>query len=299
VLDGALEGFARAPGDGPSRRTIAVIAAVTLVVLGLDLALLTDKATACLELMSLPLGLLMLNYVWPRWRALRRLRSAALLPTPIPRARGGRVGIRGRVLPSTQGLIAAPSDGRGVVWARIEVSSEGVEGPTTKLTLTASRDFWIDDGTGERAYIVARDIKVEVLERRRIARNVGAVDALLRRHLSEPPPQPIARTFWRSRQPLSDVDESVLSPGDEVVVFGPSRRELRAPEPGGGPSLQLVVAAGKVSTDELLVGQPSMACAGSSHWILFTLFSLVTVLIGVHPLIEACVRLVLQGRFFG
>jgi hypothetical protein len=93
------------------------------------------------------------------------------------------------------------------------------------------------------------------------------------------------------------VDESVLSPGDEVVVFGPSRRELRSPEPRRGPSLQLVVAAGKGSTNELLVADPSMACAGSYLWVLFAVLSLVTVAIGVAPLIEACVRLVLHGRF--
>jgi hypothetical protein len=112
------------------------------------------------------------------------------------------------------------------------------------LTLTAGRDFWVDDGTGERAYVVAQDVQVDVLEKRRIPRHVGTVGVLLQRHLSEPT-QPIARTLRRSRQPRGDVDESVLSPGDEVVVFGPSRRELRSPEPRRGPSLQLVVAAGQ------------------------------------------------------
>jgi hypothetical protein len=213
-------GFAPAPWP-VSRRSLLAIVIVTTAALWVALAWVSGPPIEkCLLTLCLPSGLLCLDLAHSNWSTSRRLRGASCVP--IRETSGGVVAIRGRVLPSELGLLISPASGRSAVWARLKVKGDDPEGGAAGVTIKtfiAARDFLIDDGSGELAYVVANQARFEphlfhtrwatpadpemraVLEARGIDRLVG-IDGRRR-----------------------DVGEDILEPGDEVIAIGPSRRE--------------------------------------------------------------------------
>ena len=95
-----------------------------------------------------------------RWTISRRLVRASC--TPIGNTNDGPAAVRGRIVPSEAGLFMSPASGRSVVGARLEVFQTGSEGTTLLKSLTAARDFLIDDGSGELARVVTKGAWVAV-----------------------------------------------------------------------------------------------------------------------------------------
>jgi hypothetical protein len=261
--------FAPTPGDRLSRRAIAVIVAVTAAALGLALAFADNPVQACLLLPILPIGVFRLNQRSSAYSMSRRLRGSSC--TPIHDAQGGVVAIRGRVLPSDMGLFVAPADGQEAVWARVVVSDFMMEFSDRILSETASRDFLIDDGSGEHAYIVAR--RARVLLNGTSARGIENFSPSLRALLEARGAKQIGSA--------TTVTEFVLKPGDEVIAIGPSERAPVAGERGtSAPTSQLILGRGNRRGSELLLATWPPSSATFAHALLDVLGGLMLVVAG-------------------
>ncbi len=231
--------FAASPKERPSARAVAVIVAVTLGVLWLDLERVPWRVEACLSLIGLPIGLFILDRARSRRATSRRLLGASC--TSTREASGGGVAIRGRVLASELGPLVSPPSGRAVVWTRVDVLRDGAEGLGRIASETAARDFQIDDGSGELAYVVAHGARF-------------LPDNLKTRRITELEPRLRAFLEARGLESAHAVDEHVFEPGDEIIAVGPSRRvSVAAKEGEAATASRLVLAAGGRSAGELLV----------------------------------------------
>jgi hypothetical protein len=237
--------FSETP-SGWSRRAIAAVIMVTAIVAALNIWSVTWFVAACLATATLPVGLLLLAEARLRWTISRRLGRASY--TPIRNTHAGPTAIRGRIVPSEAGLFISPPSGRSVVWARLEVLQDDGEGTTAIKSLTAARDFLIDDGSGELARVVAERAWVTV-ESNSPCR-IEEIDPATRSFLE-------ARGLgWRASSNKGGGDgrhlrETVLAPGDEVVAVGPALREPVTAESAAAPQLVLKGRIGRVA--ELLV----------------------------------------------
>jgi len=238
----AFRDFVRTPKARPSVRIMALVVCTTIVAVWCTWEAAADgyKDMVMAPLSLVPAGLLILDGARRQWVKARRLRTALCRPIRAWRS-GGRVTIRGRVLQGPGGLIAAPSGLGHGVWARLEAISEGSDSNTTLLDVTATRDFLVDDGSGEQAHIVADHATVDV-ERCGIDTRSPELQAFLVSHLGK-------------RRP-GRVDEYVLQPGDEVIVSGLSRRvDIGRAGKCASAVSQVVLAAGR--------GQPLLVSAWS------------------------------------
>jgi hypothetical protein len=258
----------------------------------MNLLVVPHTLIACLDSVLFPFGLVALNFAWTRSRAWRCLRRAATRPIAIRDARGGRIGIRGRIVAGPSGLLAAPSGGGGAVWVQIEFVSDGVEGPTRLLALTAVRDFLVEDLSGERAYVVAHGASVDVLENHDVPRDAPFVRALLDLRSGS---NGIFARPGRGRLALCDVREAVLKPGQEVVVFGPSRREGVSSPSGVSSVSQLVMGREDGGGGTVFIGIPPIVWGISWVLTIFAAAGLMLIAISLLPIIGACLRLVEHG----
>src|SRR5438128_1033993 len=84
----------------------------------------------------------------------RRARIIATPTSPIAQAPGNAaVEVKGRILPSEQGLVATPFSGRHAVWTRITVQEWRSRGRSsywaTLVNEVEMRMFFVDDGSGQ------------------------------------------------------------------------------------------------------------------------------------------------------
>lgn len=177
----------------------------------------------------------------------RRKRIIATPTSPIAHAPGtGLVEIKGRVIPSEQGIVQTPFSGRHAVWTRITVQELRSSGRNsywyTLLTEMDGRVFMIDDGSGQHARVMPVGASV-ILDKQNIASSGTFNDA-----------QPHLEAFLMSRGLKSTsflgfnkrmrYEEEVIAPGDPVYALGPSRREAGPPVNDGYrmvPGSQLVM----------------------------------------------------------
>jgi E3 Ubiquitin ligase len=172
--------------------------------------------------------------------------------TPTSRVReapgGALVEIKGTVRAGEE-LVIAPLSGRPAVWFRAHVAESLGKSSRTLFAQTLSRPFFLDDGSGELARILPDGASFELMiGGRRTLRGTGitpTVMELLGRSASPEVRSPQAVTY----------EESALSPGDELYVLGPSRREPGPAIPSpyrSNAATQLVVSRDPTSAQELL-----------------------------------------------
>ena len=251
-----------------SRRAIAAVIVVTAIVAALNVWSVKSHIEALLASATLPVGLLLLLDARLRWTISRRLARASC--TPIRNTNDGPAAVRGRIVASDAGLFISPPSGRSVVWARLEVFQTDVEGTSLSKSLTAARDFLIDDGSGEPARVVAKGAWV-------------AVEGSPPHRIDDIDPATRALFEARGAGDGRYLEETLLAPGDEVVVVGPARRAPIAAESSTAPTL---VFEGRVRrVDELLVSRWPPAASGPPTFVVP--LSVAMVVTGCGPVLFA------------
>jgi len=187
----------------------------------------------------------------------RRQRILQTPTSPIAQAPGGGpVEIKGRIVPSEQGMVQTPFSGRHAVWCRITVQELRSTGRSsywhTLLAEVDARPFMVDDGSGQLARVMPHGANV-VLEKQSVASSGTFNDAAphLEAFLQA---RGLKSTSWLGFNKSMRYEEELLAPGDLLYALGPSRREPGPPMHDGYrmvPSSQLVMFHGM--GDELIL----------------------------------------------
>jgi len=195
------------------------------------------------------------------WR--RRSRILGTPTSPVAQAPGnGLVEIKGRVMPSEQGVVVGPFSGAQGVWVRVVVEEKRSTGRNSywvdMVNESDGRVFMIDDGSGQMARVDPAGANVMV-ERHQIATSGTFNDAA-----------PHLQAFLASRGMQTTgllgfnrtirYSEELLSPMQPVYALGPSRRDAGPPVNDGYrmvPTSQLVMFAAGGEAGELIVTNKS------------------------------------------
>lgn len=177
----------------------------------------------------------------------RRQRIIATPTSAISQAPGnGLVEIKGRIVPSEQGVLQTPFSGRHAVWCRVKVEELRQRGKSstwvTVVNEVDARVFMVDDGSGQLARIEPNGANT-ILD----SRNVASSGTF-----NDPPPHLMAflqsrglsSTSWLGFNKSMRYSEEVLSPSDPLYALGQSRRDPGPPVNDGYrivPSSQLVM----------------------------------------------------------
>jgi hypothetical protein len=188
-------------------------------------------------------------------------RRRRILSTPTSRiteAQGGLVEIAGRLVVGEKGTLTAPFSGRQAVFVRVLVEEYRQRGKSgtwvTVFSESMSREFYVEDGSGERARIDPTGARF-VLDRQKIASSGTFRD---------PPPalaeflaqHGLESTSWLGFNKSMRYEEELVAVGDTVYALGPSRREAGPPALDGyrtGATTQVVLASMGTGDGELLV----------------------------------------------
>jgi hypothetical protein len=188
----------------------------------------------------------------------RRRRIMSTPTSRITEAQGGLVEIAGRLVVGDKGTISAPFSGRAAVFVRVLVEEYRQRGKSgtwvTVFSESMAREFYVEDGSGERARIDPTGAKF-VLDRQKIASSgtfkdpPPALAEFLARHGLE-------STSWLGFNKSMRYEEELVGVGDMVYALGPSRREAGPPALDGyrtGATTQLVLSSMGTGDGELLV----------------------------------------------
>ena len=189
----------------------------------------------------------------------RRQRIIATPTSPVAQAPGnGLVEIKGRIVPSEQGLLQTPFSGRHAVWCRITVQELRSSGRNTYwhtiLTEVDGRVFSVDDGSGQMGRVLPQGANV-ILDSHNIASSGTFNDAAphLEGFLQS---RGLKSTSWLGFNKSMRYSEEVLGPGANLYALGPSRRDPGPPVNDGYrmvPSSLLVMFHGLGPEGELLL----------------------------------------------
>lgn len=195
------------------------------------------------------------------WR--RRQRIVATPTTPIAQCTGDSVvEIKGKVVVSDQSSFRTPFSGRSAVFCRVSVQERRSNGKSsywhTIVEEIDSRDFYVEDGSGQQARVVPRGAKC-VLDKQSVASS-GM--------FNDPPPQLLAfldsrgvsSETWLGTNKQMQYLEEVLAPGDSLYAIGPSHREAGPPQPDAyrdSPGSRLVMSGLGEGAMELLISNRS------------------------------------------
>jgi hypothetical protein len=195
------------------------------------------------------------------WR--RRQRIIATPTTPIAHCTGDSVvEIKGRVVASEEGSFRTPFSGRDAVFCRVTVQERRQSGRSshwhTVIEEIESRDFYVEDGSGQQARISPRGANT-VLDKQSIASS-GM--------FNDPPPQlvsflasrGVSAETWIGTNKSMQYLEEVLAPGDSLYAIGPSHREAGPPQHEGyrnAPTSRLVMSGMGEGDLELLLSNKS------------------------------------------
>ena len=217
-------------------------------------------------------------------KSMRRRRRILDTPTSkIAQAAGaGPVEINGAIVPSEQGVFAAPFSGRPAVWAKVVVQEHRGSGKNSRwvtiVNEVAERVFLVDDGSGQHARVFPTGAQV-LLNTQKVASSGTFNDASpqLAEFLAQ---RGIATTGFFGFNKSLRYEEALLCPSDPIYALGPSYREGG---PGAGPFRegppgQLVLRAGATEREELIVTNKTEAQLTTS---LFWPFAVGVVLAGL------------------
>jgi hypothetical protein len=195
------------------------------------------------------------------WR--RRQRIIATPTSPIAQCTGDSVvEIKGKVVASEQGSFKTPFSGRDAVFCRVTVQERRSNGKRsywhTIVEEIDTREFHVDDGSGQQARINARGANT-LLDKQSVASS-GM--------FNDPPPQllsfltarGVASETWIGTNKSMQYLEEVLAPGDSLYAIGPSHREAGPPEPDAyrdAPGSRLVMSGMGKGDPELLISNKS------------------------------------------
>jgi hypothetical protein len=169
----------------------------------------------------------------------------------------GRLEIQGRVVAGDQGVFRAPLSGRPVVWARVSVEATVNTGKAVVSQMVMlrsdSRDFSLDDDSGQTARIAPKDATVDVDPQS---------FAALPEDRDPATESPAFADLYRLKMPEASLRffEAVVSPGDFLYAIGPARRDAGLPVLDGYrtvPSTELVLYKSENEQSELLLSTRS------------------------------------------
>jgi hypothetical protein len=191
----------------------------------------------------------------------RRKRILDTPTSPIAQAPGnGFVEVKGRIVPSEQGLVWAPFSGRQGVWVRVVVQELRSTGRSsywaTILNEIDGREFYVDDGSGQMARIRPQMANV-ILDRQNVASSGTFNDAPphLEGFLAS---RGLKSTSWLGFNKSMRYEEELLMPNDPLYALGPSTRQPGPPVNDGYrmvPSSQLVMYAGGGDNELILTNK--------------------------------------------
>jgi hypothetical protein len=245
-----------------------------------------------LVIAALVVGLFIIAVSANNWR--RRQRILSTPTTPIAECTGDSVvEIKGKVVASEQGSFKTPFSGRDAVFCRVTVQERRRNGNRsfwhTVVEEMETREFYVDDGSGQQARIDPRDANT-LLDKESIASSGMFKD---------PPPQLVAfldahgvkSETWSGTNDSLQYLEEVIAPGDALYAIGPCHREAGPPQQEGGPGSLLVMSGMPAGDLELLISNKAeedlVKNMGSAMTIGFVLIggsvvaALVTVVVAV------------------
>jgi hypothetical protein len=189
----------------------------------------------------------------------RRNRILNTPTSPIAQAQGNaQVEIKGKILPSEQGVVMAPFSGRHAVWCRVTVQEWQQRGRSgsfiTIVQEVDARHFMVDDGSGQYARVIP-DRAHMILDEQQVGKSGTFRDA-----------NPQIEAFLQSRG-LKTTNflglnknmrylEELLIPNDNLYAIGASRRDPGPPVSDGyrmSPSSMLVLFHGGTDDNELIL----------------------------------------------
>jgi hypothetical protein len=189
----------------------------------------------------------------------RRKRIIATPTSPIAQAPGnGLVEIKGRVVPSEQGVLQTPFSGRHAVWCRVQVQELRSSGRNrywhTIHTEVDARPFLVEDGSGQHARVMPAGANV-ILDKHNVASSGTFNDAAphLEAFLQT---RGLKSTSWIGFNKSMRYEEEILVPGDALYALGPSQRQPGPPVNDGYrmvPGSQLVMFHAQGPEGELLL----------------------------------------------
>ena len=232
------------PGSMASIGTATSFAVLAILYLGGPL-----RNVALVFVVGLPLGLVLVEWGREPWLAAQRLKRARC--TPIREAGGGLATIRGRIVPGECGVILSPASDRPAVWTRLDFARSAYDRGGHRLVVTrslaAARDFLIDDGSGDLAYVAVKG--VTVLDDEIVGFVPGAPSGRLRSLLEE---HGIDRLS--ANRNTRFMLEKTLEPGAEVIAAGRwTRRDFISPAEADAPAARLVFEGGLSGQTQLVV----------------------------------------------
>jgi hypothetical protein len=194
-----------------------------------------------------------------RFNRQRRSRILNAPTSAIAQASGtGHVEVKGRIVPSEQGVLMTPFSNQHAVWARVTVQEWRQQGRSgsfvTIIQKSDARQFMVDDGSGQLARIVP-DMAHTIIDERQVAKSgmfnnaTPPLEAFLQAHGQK------SVNMLGMNKNMRYVEE-VLRPGENVFAIGASRREPGPPVSDGYrmvPSSQLVMFHGGPPADELIL----------------------------------------------
>lgn len=193
----------------------------------------------------------------------RRKRILSTPTSPIAQAPGnGPVEIKGRIVPSEQGVLQAPFSGRHAVWVRVTIQELRSTGRSsywaTILNEIDCRPFLVDDGSGQQARILPNGANA-ILDQQNVGTSGTFNDASqhLQAFLAS---RGLSSTSWLGFNKSMRYNEEVLSPGQPLYALGPSRRDAGPPVSDGYrmvPGTQLVLFAMPGAIGELILTNKS------------------------------------------
>ena len=188
----------------------------------------------------------------------RRSRIIATPTSPIAQAPGGLVEIKGRIVPSEQGVLQTPFSGRHAVWCRVTVEELRSSGKNstwvTVLKEVDQRAFMVDDGSGQLARIEPVGANV-ILDASKVASS-GTFNDPPQHLVNFVQARGITTTSWLGLNKSMRYSEEVLHPQDPLYALGQSRRDPGPPVNDGYrivPSSQLVMFHAMGVLGELLL----------------------------------------------
>jgi hypothetical protein len=167
--------------------------------------------------------------------------------------------LRGRVVPSQQGTFPAAVTQLPAVWAQQQLTTR--TGRSEQTTYTArALPFYLDDGSGPPALIVAEGGQSQIKERvSETWGGLGMPSPLVERWLSA---QGVERAAQLRTGPSRWLRESVVAAGDTVMVMGIARRTPQGVVIPNEPSLDGRVYLFDKTRDELVGGNQKRRTIG-------------------------------------